>query len=601
MGHTITIHIGAARTTVQAEDGETLLDIMHRAGVEIPAPCGGNGRCGKCTVTVSDETAAGPRFQAEDRFAPAGSGTRLACLAVPIADVAVTVDESTAQIATDAEAKGGALQLERGGAPAVSLETIELEAATLTDQRSLEQRLREELSPVDVPLAALRAAAALSSQLPDGGLTAQAVVSHLPSTEDGHEAGSFVRRLVRLRPGTDWDTVYGLAVDIGTTTVGAYLIDLGRHTVAASASQPNAQGTYGADVLSRIQAVESGKPLTNAIRSQLAELTGRLISSAAVSEEQVVAAVLVGNTTMTHLLLGLDPVPIGRAPFIAQTLALTTTTGADLSLPLPATTPVTVLPGISAYVGADIVSDLLVARMQDADERAVMIDIGTNGEIVLGNRDGLLACSTAAGPAFEGASIRNGSGGIPGAISAVTGSVEQLQITTVADAAPVSICGSGLMDVVAMLLDADRIDETGRLESEDEIDGEPAVRIASDVWLTQGDIRQVQLAKAAVAAGVQTLLEQAGWTVDQLDRVYVSGGFGTFVRPESALRVGLLPAVPVDRITSLGNAAGAGAANALLNRDLLVEATQIAEQCRYVELSSSAVFQNWFIEEMVFG
>ncbi len=599
MTHTITIHAGGTTASATTTGGEPLLDVMRRAGIQLPAPCGGAGKCGKCVVAVSDEAAAGPRSAAENRFVSPGSGKRLACMAFPTGDLTVEVAPGAAAVVADTAAKGGALRLQRGGMPVVSLETVSLTAASLEDQRAVYQRLRDALEPITIPFPVLRSLSGIAAAPAGTAGTYQAMVAHLL----GETGGEPTRRLVALRPGDEWETVYGLAVDIGTTTLGAYLIDLGRGTVAASVSQSNAQGSYGADVLSRIQAAEEGHPLPAVIQRQISELSATLAERAGIPQQHIAVAVFVGNTTMTHLFLGLDAAPIGRAPFIPQTTALTIAAPEDVGLTIEPHSPVIVLPGISAYVGADIISDLLVARLHDSNQRSLLIDIGTNGEIVLGNQDGLLACSTAAGPAFEGASIRNGSGGIPGAISAVAAgsSLERPHVSTIGDEPPASICGSGLIDAVALLLEAGAIDETGRLESEQQIDGEAAFQLADNVWLTQGDIRQVQLAKAAIAAGVQTLLMAAGWAVDEIERVYLSGGFGTFVRPAGALRVGLLPRLPLDRIFPLGNAAGAGAASVLLNRSLQTEAGEIVRRCRYIELSSSAEFQNLFIEEMIFA
>jgi uncharacterized 2Fe-2S/4Fe-4S cluster protein (DUF4445 family) len=312
---------------------------------------------------------------------------------------------------------------------------------------------------------------------------------------------------------------------------------------------------------------------------------------------------------------------MARSPFTPVVTEAVALPAADLRLPLHDRALVRLLPGVSAYVGTDIVADLLSSRMHDESTPALLVDIGTNGEIVCGGRDGLIACSTAAGPAFEGATIRHGSGGVAGAINHVRREGTELVIETIQGAAPRSICGTGLMDTVAMLLTDGIVDASGRMDGEGasaqaracyerrfvEIDGEPAVVLADGaasggepIVITQGDIRQVQLAKGAIAAGIQVLLQEAGVAADELSAVYFAGGFGSYVRPDAAVRVGLLPGVPADRVVALGNAAGAGAARVLLDDESAAEAERIVEACRYVELSGSAAFQGFYMEEMLF-
>jgi uncharacterized 2Fe-2S/4Fe-4S cluster protein (DUF4445 family) len=384
----------------------------------------------------------------------------------------------------------------------------------------------------------------------------------------------------------------------------------------AAHSAANAQSSHGADVISRIHAAGQGAPLTNLIRKQIAEMARELARTAGIEPDQILAASVVGNTTMMHLLLGMDPDPISRAPFTPVSTEHLSLPASQFGWPLHREARVRVLPGISGYVGADIVADLLACELHPEAEAALLIDIGTNGEIVLRHGEEITCCSTAAGPAFEGASIRHGLGGVAGAINHVTRDGATLTIGTIGETAPRGICGTGLMDAVALFLNDGLLDETGRLDfssmHEDaapayegrlvEVDGEPAVVLAetAHIVLTQGDIRQVQLAKAAIAAGVETLFDATGTSLDSVSFVYLAGGFGTYVRPESALRIGLLPSVDVDRVVSVGNAAGAGAARTLVDHASLAEAITLAGRCHYLELSGSAVFQNAFVEQMMF-
>jgi uncharacterized 2Fe-2S/4Fe-4S cluster protein (DUF4445 family) len=334
---------------------------------------------------------------------------------------------------------------------------------------------------------------------------------------------------------------------------------------------------------------------------------------------QVVDACVVGNTTMLHLLLDLDPSSMSKTPFTPVLTEAVEVEPFELGLRLVRSARPYLPPGVSAYVGADIVADLISTGMHEREGASLLIDIGTNGEIVLGGKDGLYACSTAAGPAFEGAAIRHGSGGVPGAVSHLAREGEALVIEVIADGEPVSICGTGLLDLVSMLLDDGCIDETGRIDAEGvrkeltgwyaerlvQQDGEPAFVFVEkangeQLVLTQSDVRQLQLAKGAIAAGVRFLLDRAGVAPDQLEAVYLAGGFGTYVRPEAAVRIGIVPGVMAKQITAVGNAAGAGAVRLLLDADSRKAAEALSEAVQYEELSGKARFQEFYMEEMLF-
>ena len=606
----VNITVDGAPTTIPVERGETLLEAIQRAGWHFPAPCGGHGRCGKCVVTVDNPAAAGERHPDETRWLGEDPERRLACRCVPVGDLAISVMGSVKPSASpDTLAKGGGIEIATTGSPAVTAQVLSLEEPTLSDQRSLHRRLADLLElggqGADAPTVSpevLRKGSALywSDGYP---VTVTAIVDSFDSSH----------RILDLRPGEQTNLV-GLAVDVGTTTVAAYLVDLADHEVIASLSAENAQATHGADVISRIHAAANGAPLTRLIRDQVSDMTVTLARETGMDTGEILAAAVVGNTTMMHLLLGLDPGPISRAPFTPVTTEPLSVPASAFGWPLHDESCVRVLPGVSGYVGADIVADLLACELEDDPGPALLIDIGTNGEIVLKTDGRLICCSTAAGPAFEGASIRHGLGGVRGAINHVRRQGPDLEIRTIGDQAATGICGTGLMDAVAQFLEDGLIDDTGRLEPAAllaeaagaykgrlvEVEGEPAVTLDGRIVLTQGDIRQVQLAKAAIAAGVVTLCDAAAIAVDALSTVYLAGGFGTYVRPDSAVRIGLLPRIPLDRIVSIGNAAGAGAARALVDRESMHEAAALAGRCRYVELSGSAVFQTAFVDQMMF-
>lgn len=611
MSITATIISDHRQDTVEVGDGESLLGALQRTGWHLPAPCGGTGRCGKCLVSVEPPEAGGPRSPEEDRFTGDDPARRLACRTFPTADLTVTLPgHVTPPASADTLAKGGGIEVPTSGKPVVVLERLRLNAPTLEDQQSVLRRLRaaagmprlrvvcEQLSTA---AAALEAGSELDAIVDTGD---PAVVALEPAAGDGEG--------LRL---------LGVAFDIGTTTVAGYLVDLGSHDVLASCSEANAQGDYGADVITRITAYGSGAPLHDVICEQIASLTRRLARDAGVESEEVSTAAIVGNTTMIHLLLDLDPTSMSRAPFMPVLTEGVTVPASAVCLPLHPNALLRIPPGVSAYVGTDIVADLLSSGLDRHPGVSLLVDIGTNGEIVCGGEDGLVACSTAAGPAFEGATIRHGSGGVAGAINHVRREGTTLVIETIGEVTPKSICGTGLMDTVAMLIEDGVVDETGRFDAAAatgeaavlygerivEVDGEPALVLAEEasaptepIVLTQGDVRQVQLAKGAIAAGIRVLLDEAGVEPSDLQAIYLAGGFGTYVRPEAALRVGLLPDVPADRVVPVGNAAGAGAARVLVDRESGEEAQAIVDNCRYIELSGSAAFQNFYMEEMMF-
>jgi len=612
MSITATIISDHRQDTVEVGDDESLLGALQRTGWHLPAPCGGTGRCGKCLVALDPPEAGGTRSPEEDRFTGDDPARRLACRTYPVADLTVTLPgRVTPPASADTLAKGGGIEVPTSGKPVVVLERLRLNAPTLEDQQSVLRRMRAAAGMDDlrvacehlsVAAAALEAGAELDTII-DTDEPALVAIERAP---DRTEAG------MRL---------LGVAFDIGTTTVAGYLVDLGSHDVLASCSEANAQGDYGADVITRITAYGAGAPLHEAICEQLASLTRQLARDADVRSEEIATAAIVGNTTMIHLLLDLDPSPMSRAPFMPVLTEGVTVPASDVCLPLHPKATLRIPPGVSAYVGTDIVADLLSSGMDRHPGVSLLVDIGTNGEIVCGGEDGLVACSTAAGPAFEGATIRHGSGGVAGAINHVRREGATLVIETIGGVAPKSICGTGLMDAVAVLLADGVVDETGRFDADAatgeaaelyrerivEVDGEPALVLADGesahgepIVLTQGDVRQVQLAKGAIAAGIRVLLDEAGVEPSDLQAIYLAGGFGTYVRPLAALRVGLLPDVDPERVVAVGNAAGAGAARVLVDRASGEEAQTIVDSCRYIELSGSAAFQTFYMEEMMF-
>jgi uncharacterized 2Fe-2S/4Fe-4S cluster protein (DUF4445 family)/predicted metal-binding protein len=408
---------------------------------------------------------------------------------------------------------------------------------------------------------------------------------------------------------------YGVAVDVGTTTVVAALIELATGATVAAVSDRNDQGDFGADVISRITAATDGHlaTLTDAIRHQLATLTAYLLDRTGLAADAIGGYAVAGNTVMLHLLDGLPPESIGAAPFEPLSLFGDTRPAANLGLPGAPGAEAYLLPAVAGYVGGDITAGLLACAVDQPNERVtLLLDLGTNGEIALATPGSIVACAAAAGPAFEGANLECGLPAVAGAIDRVTAGAGQLRYTTIAGADATGICGSGIIDALAAGLELGLVDDTGYLRSQAEVAphlaayATPAdvarLRLTPDgaVYLSQADIRQLQLAKGAIAAGLDVLLDEAGLTAQDVDQVYLAGGFGSRVRPRSMRLTGLLPPVLAGRVKAVGNAALEGAIRALTRegRDGLA---RLAAGVQYLELSSDARFTGAFMEQIGFA
>ena len=412
---------------------------------------------------------------------------------------------------------------------------------------------------------------------------------------------------------------FGIAVDIGTTTVVAYLADLStgerRHVVSGL----NLQKAWGGDVISRVQAaIDLGpEPLQSAISRQISGMIFRLMEESELTWEDLRGISLAGNTVMMHLLAGIDPRNIAVSPFIPAFTEMRIETSAFLFPRLPGYFPCILLPSISGFIGADITAGIVATSIMEEQKPALLIDVGTNGELVLGDCTRLIACSTAAGPAFEGATISCGVGGIPGAVSSVEVSGNgDIAVTTIAGEVPLGICGSGIIDLTSVLIGAGIIDYTGRLLPPDELPQSVPQALAARVskegfliardrhnaplYFTPRDVREVQLAKASVAAGIDVLLEEYGISCEDIGKVFLAGGFGSFINTASAVGIGLLPESILSRIVPSGNTAGAGAVQVLLSADAFDDLGRAVSRVEYIELSASPKFQDRYVEQMFF-
>jgi len=589
----LTVRSGSEVQIVEAAAGETILSVLQRAtALDFDAPCGGNGTCGKCLVTLSGGICspdATERSLLGSGFVPAGQ--RLACRARVTGDCEVRLPQSTDAVGSGSDMTGSVLPYDD---PVVRVLEISLDAPSLADQSDLTRRIAAALGVAEamIPMSIRRR---LPADAADGPL-------HVAFTDQG---------LIDLRRGTEWRS-FGVGVDIGTSTVVVYLIDLRTGELLASRSELNAQKALGADVISRISYASRGpdevRILQRRIVDQVQRLTEELARSEGESEDDVLLLLAAGNTTMLHLFAGVSPEAIAAAPFAPVFTDQVSFAASDIGLRFHENAEVRLLPSAAGYVGADILAGVVATSLDRAVKPALLIDLGTNCEIVLANDGRMLACATAAGPAFEGAQIECGMGGVSGAIRRVWWD-EGIRIETVGADSPVGICGSGILDVMALLLELGLVDETGRLE--DDAESSPRFilvaggsdadgRARREVYFSQRDIREVQLAKAAVAAGVEVLADRIGVKVDEIDRVYLSGAFGSAMSPVSACAIGMLPAALRDRVEAVGNSAGRGVYLALRSRSELGRCMEVRNRVEYVELSSDTAFRDAYIEHMGF-
>ena len=406
----------------------------------------------------------------------------------------------------------------------------------------------------------------------------------------------------------------GVAVDIGTTTVVAHLTDLETGARIATASGVNAQRTYGADVISRIRyCAENGhEKLTRLIREQLASMITETLDASGTKADNIEYISIAANTIMEHLAADYSPVGMGTVPFTPVSLFGVEVARWD-SLPVSEDAKVYYAPAISSYVGGDITAGMLAAKTEDMIGPVIYLDIGTNGEIVLKVGETYYCCATAAGPAFEGAEISMGMAAVSGAINHVRWD-DGLRLSVIGDGVPRGLCGSGLLDALAVLLETGAVDETGRMLGADEIDHDISEYIneidgknvfaltggIGGVSMTAYDIRKLQLAKSAIAAGIQTLLHHAGIAEEQVNSFVLAGGFGSFMDQYSAARIGLFPKSFLPISQTLGNTAGEGAAIALCSESARARLGDIRDRCEYIELSADPVFSEQFMEQMMF-
>ena len=561
---------------IEMEDGASVLEAEIRAGLRPDAPCGGLGKCGKCLVKINGEVVKACQVRISEGET---------C-------VVETLDRAGSEkILTDGFNREVVFE------PGLRMVQVKLEKARPGEKRSDWQRLLDELAEMDSDVEPERMEVDLK--------LAGELYGMRRDSDDWYVIYSG-RRILEMRKQAGRRCL--AAFDIGTTTIAGYLLDSEDGRMLAVESRMNPQAQYGADVIMRANyALEHGTDvLSRCIREAVNEMLGVLAGDAGISREDIFQVCIVGNTCMHHLFLGISPASLVHAPYTPAVSERLVLNAGDYGLDVQRKAELIMLPDIAGYVGADTCGCLLALRQDQKDEISLMIDIGTNGEMVLGNRNRLVTCSTAAGPAFEGAKIECGMRGAAGAVDHVKYENGKWDYTTVGNQPAVGLCGSGLIDLVAGLLDAGMLDENGALSSGQEKQGVfmlvPLEQAGNErgVYLTQKDIGEVQLAKAAIAAGIQMLMKRLGITEEEICSVYIAGAFGTYMDPVSAGKIGLLPAALVKKVKPVGNAAGEGAKIALVNEREMLEMDELVGKIDFVELAASGDFQDYFIDELGF-
>jgi uncharacterized 2Fe-2S/4Fe-4S cluster protein (DUF4445 family) len=598
--------------TVHVLAGTTIREAAAEAGLVIDTPCGGVGTCGKCKVQViggSIATSVADRhlFSEDELLA----GWRLACQNVVTDDMTVSVPEASLYGARHQVTTGASTGGPQGASSTIRKLYVELAPPTLADNRPDLLRLEDRVGRFKVGLTSLRH---IPVAIRGNGYKGTAVLAD--HSLIGFEAGDTVTRC------------FGVAFDIGTTSMVGSLVSLCTGQELAVVSRLNPQVRYGSDVLSRIRHSASCAHCLNELHSVIVEETAAMIEElqheADINAHDIYEVVFAGNTVMQHLLCGVDPTPLGEVPFAPAYARGLLLASRDMNIPIHPNAPIYVFPVIGGFVGGDTVAGMLATEIDASDGPVLMVDIGTNGELVLAHDKKLYAASTAAGPAFEGARISCGMRGIRGAIEKVICD-EDIHLGVIGGVSPIGICGSGMIDLVAELLNHGIVSPEGQLLPPEELpaglpsplsrrvqrdrDGQIRFLLAEadpgnggrTIALTQRDVRELQLGCGAIRAGVRILLKQAGLAASDLEKIFIAGSFGSFIRRDNAQRVGLIPQnIASPRIHYVGNVSLAGAKWALVSQEARKRAEEIARTTRHVELSNCDNFQVEFAEAMVF-
>ena len=596
----ISLKNGKDERIIYANKNDNLLKILRENNVEVNNNCGAKGKCGKCKVKILNEeylkfTKSDEVHLSKDEL---DKGIRLSCMINIEDDIEIELINSKddIQVLTDLYDNNTSLDID------IKKIYLELETPSLMDQRDDVKRVKDSLNMKDLYI---------------DKKTLGSISNILEKNNYKVTVTTYNNKLLHIQGNNREKYKYGIALDLGTTTLALYLLDLNEGRIISVLSKVNAQRSYGSDVISRINYTMENKngleELNKCVINQINEMIDEISKINNINKDEIYNIVVVGNTTMIHMLMKVPCKNIAIAPFIPSFTEKYECGALDIGINVNGI--ISLPPSISAYVGSDISAGILSSNMSKNDKYSLLLDIGTNGEIALGNKDRILTCATAAGPAFEGANIKYGVGGIKGAISSIDLSKDKIY-ETINDETPCGICGSAVLDITSELLKYEIIDETGRMIDYDEVENEYLrKRLNKDksikefiifqdddkkISFTQKDIREVQLAKASIYAGIEVLLNESNLTYDDIENVYIGGGFGNFMNVESAVNIGMIPESFKNKIKSIGNCAGKGAIDFLISEENKKEIVKIVDKCEYIELSKSKSFQEFYIDSISF-
>jgi uncharacterized 2Fe-2S/4Fe-4S cluster protein (DUF4445 family) len=594
--------------TLQTSKGENLLQALKKNGIYLVSSCGGKGICGKCRIRILEGKS---RIASTGKLEPRDikAGITLACQTFPQGNIFIDIPKESKLVIGDriALSKSGDLFelikfLEASISPMVRQITLTLTPPTIEDNISDLERLRRSLEEKD--MIGMRYAHEFVSSL------AQSLRDSEWKVILGYTVGNDI---VYISPADTKKDRYGLAVDIGTTTVVVYLANLTDGALMDAGSTYNSQMRYGDDVITRIvYATESGglNELRDAVIADINDISSTLLEKHTINKEDVESVIVAGNTTMTHIFWGLNPAYIREEPYVPTVNFSPRWRAETAILKANPRAPVFTLPCVASYVGGDIVAGVLASKMHRKDEIALFMDIGTNGEIVIGNREWLVTAACSAGPCFEGSGIRHGMRATEGAVESVNIDPVTFEpaLGVIGDVKATGICGSGMIDAIAEMFLKGVIDQKGKFVKEIKTDRiregfeGPEFLFFRDnsreVVLTEVDIENILRAKAAIYAGVSLLLKEVGLGFDAIERVYIAGGFGNCIDVDKAIILGMLPDIPREKFFFIGNACVTGAYLCLISKELRQEAGIIASKMTYIELSVSRGFMEEYMSAL---
>lgn len=602
---------GQNKHCYQADENSNLMEFLISAGILMNSDCAGRGTCGKCKVKIlsgqlSPATETERKHLSEREL---GTGWVMSCQRVIKGDLIVEIprieDAVTRKIELQDVYGEGFLD------PNVEKYFVSLKQPDLADQLPDLERLLNEVG------AEKKVSRYLLNRLPEILRKSNFFVTAVLVNNN----------LIDVEIGDTREKKYGFVFDIGTTTIAVYLVDLYSGKVISANAETNPQQSFGADVVARITEVSNNftslSKLQSLVLKAMSKLMKKLLAQYHIEEQNVYHTVVVGNTTMSHLFLEADPRNLVKAPFIPCYKGQMVVKGKELGLPMHPEGDILVLPNIAGYVGSDTMGVMLATRIYEQEGYSLAVDIGTNGEIVLAGNGRILTCSTAAGPAFEGAQIQNGMRAGTGAIEKVHIIDGEVHLNVIGDTPPIGICGSGIIDAIAELFKAGLINSMGRLADVNKcktpieenlkkrlrkIDNMCEFVLAfkgelgneHEIIISQKDIRELQLAKGAIAAGIKVLAETMEITTEEINQVFLAGAFGNYINQSNAVALGMFPGITVDKIKSVGNAAGEGARMALLSKSQRDLADKLSNEVYHIELSSSDSFYEKFMAEVNF-